>query len=373
MRLITVAIHTYDRAIAVKSLLEAEGIPVTLQNVNLEQPEVSSGVRIRICDDNLPLALRILENPEIFAGASSPGGDRAIMPHNVVVPTDFSEHSFTAACLAIKIAAAHKVEVTFLHAYIDPHAGGSIQLTDSATYEIARADSTNQLIGAANGMMDIFENRIKDEMKAGNLPMVKFNRLIVEGVPEDAIIDFAKDRPPYLVVMGTRNSADKEKDMIGSVTAEVLDACRFSVMAVPGGETGTIFNDQPANILFFSNLDQEDILAIDTLSRYFPQAKAKVTIINIPSRHRFNDRNAQVTAFALSDYCARKFTHFTFESVPVKPSDAIAEIERMQQLRKFDLLVVPNRRRNVLTRMFNPGIAHRLLFHADLPMLVIPV
>lgn len=40
MRLITLAIHTYDRAMEVKQLLENEGIQTTLQNVNLEQPEV---------------------------------------------------------------------------------------------------------------------------------------------------------------------------------------------------------------------------------------------------------------------------------------------------------------------------------------------
>ena len=42
MRLITVAIHTYDRAIELKNLLEKEGIEVLLQNVNLEHPTVSS-------------------------------------------------------------------------------------------------------------------------------------------------------------------------------------------------------------------------------------------------------------------------------------------------------------------------------------------
>ena len=72
-RLITVAIHTYDKAVALRSLLESEGIKVTLQNVNLEQPTVSSGIRVRILESDLPLALRIIENHEIFiAQESSP-------------------------------------------------------------------------------------------------------------------------------------------------------------------------------------------------------------------------------------------------------------------------------------------------------------
>ena len=47
MRFITVAIHTYEKALALRSLLESEGIDVELNNVNLEVPGFSSGVRVR--------------------------------------------------------------------------------------------------------------------------------------------------------------------------------------------------------------------------------------------------------------------------------------------------------------------------------------
>ena len=46
-KLITLAIHTYEKAQIIKGILESEGIPVVIQNVNLVQPVVSSGVRIR--------------------------------------------------------------------------------------------------------------------------------------------------------------------------------------------------------------------------------------------------------------------------------------------------------------------------------------
>ena len=76
MRLITVAIHTYDRAIELKNLLEKEGIEVLLQNVNLEHPTVSSGVRVRIHENDLPLALRIIEHREIFTPMPSPFNEK---------------------------------------------------------------------------------------------------------------------------------------------------------------------------------------------------------------------------------------------------------------------------------------------------------
>ena len=372
MRLITVAIHTYDRAMSVKSLLESEGIKVSLQNVNIEQPEVSSGIRLRIDEKDLPLALRVLENPDIFDNSNTPAGADFQTPHSIVVPTDFSDHSFLAARIAVSIAAEHKAEVMLLHSFINPRIDATLQLSDSLTFENAVPDDAEQLVSAANGMMAEMTRRLRDEMKTGALPVVKFHSLIVEGVPEDSIIAYSKEARPFLVVMGTRSVRAKADDMIGSVTAEVLDSSRSSVLTIPSGLEATP-GKTLRNILFFGNLDQEDILAIDTLYRYFPYAHSNVTIVHIPGRNRFTDKSASKAALALSDYCSRRFNKFTFENVPVSIKGAVAELEKLQQERHFDLIVVPNRRKNVLTRMFNPGIAHRILFNADVPMLVIPV
>ena len=77
-RLITLAIHTYERALLVRTLLENEGIRVELNNVNLEVPGFSSGVRVRIRETDLPLALRIVENQELFSDNISPA---KFVPH----------------------------------------------------------------------------------------------------------------------------------------------------------------------------------------------------------------------------------------------------------------------------------------------------
>ena len=52
-KLITVAIHTYAKALILKTMLENEGIQVVINNVNLIQPVVSAGVRVRIKEKDL--------------------------------------------------------------------------------------------------------------------------------------------------------------------------------------------------------------------------------------------------------------------------------------------------------------------------------
>lgn len=371
MRLITLAIHTYDRALALKTLLESEGIAVTLQNVNLEQPEISPGVRVRIDLNDLALALRIVENPQVFSGDPVQTATKCNR-QSILVPVDFSELSLISAEVALRMAAKRNTEVVFLHTYIDPGLSGSVQLSDNLTYDLSDAAVGEHLVASANGSMARFASKIRQLMKDCKLPMVHFSTAVVEGVPEDAIVSFTKENAPYLVIMGTRSSHRKETEFIGSVTAEVLDAGQFTVLTVP---EPTMPNsvENPSNILFFGNVDQHDIIAMDMLYRYFPESKANVTIVNMAERHIFGDRHSGKMATALKEYCERTFGNFKFMSATISPANALKELSALHNDCKFDLIVLPNKRKNALSRLFNPGLAHSILFQSDIPMLAIPI
>lgn len=367
MRLITVAIHTYDRALALKTLLENEGISVLLQNVNLEHPTVSSGVRVRIHEHDLPLALRIIENTEVFCSSEASLQEDS---HSIIVPTDFSEHSFRAACVAFHIAKNHGANIRLLNSYIDPYVAGNMQLSDSLTYEIADNEARQQIADNAREAMNAFATRLKELIKLGKLPPVKFSTKVVEGVPEDAIVDYAKINPPYLVVMGTRGARRKQTELIGSVSAEVLDKCQFSVLTIP--ETATLYEAALIrNIVIFTNLEQQDLLAIDTMARIFDRTSAHVTIVHAPERKRPFERSNRESIDNIVDYCRKNFPQFTFEaaqSIPdLRPSASGADKA------DIDLIVVPNKKKSAFSRLFNPGLAHKIIVEADIPMLVIPV
>lgn len=371
-RLITVAIHTYEKAVALRSLLESEGIEVTLNNVNLEHPAVSSGIRVRIHESDLPLALRIIENHEVFTIQNN--NDGSLKPHYILVPVDFSDYTINAVRIAAEIASKQKASLTLLNSYIDPYVGGDgVQLTDSLTYDIVDAEARQQIAKTAEKLMDNLSRQIREEMKSGNIEAVKFSTEIVEGVPEDAIAAYAKEHPPLMIVMGTRGADKKEKEMIGSVAAEVLDGCRFPVFTIPEPLNAGGLNSLN-NILFFCNADQEDILAMDTLMRLFPDIKANVTVVVIPSRRRWLDTNRQQSIIALTDYFKQNYSRLNFESVSVETGNAIDEIAKLHAEHCFDLIVITNKKKmNILSRLFNPSLAHKIIFNADIPMLVIPV
>lgn len=370
MRLITVAIHTYDRALALKHLLEKEGIKAVLQNVNLDEPEISSGVRIRINETDLPLALRIIENMDIFATRDV---DDDSENNAILVPVDFNDRSMDAVRVAFEIAQTHSLDIKFIHAFVDPRPRINVQLTPSLNYDMGDDKFRRQLEATAKTRMNHFADRIRQMLKAGLLPLIKFSTTVVEGVPEDAIVDYAKERSPYLIVMGTRSAAQKEADMIGSVASEVLDKSSCTVLTIP--ETATFdLTKNLRNILFFTNLEQEDILALDTMARILGDIKAHVDITPITGRkRRFDRHSSRETIDGLLHYCRNNFGNFEFDLRKFEDDDDLDGLSQLLVGADLDLIVLPHKRKNIFSRFFNPGLAHSILLNADIPMLVIRV
>lgn len=376
-RLITVAIHTYDRAHQLKTLLESEGIAVTLQNVNLTNPSVSAGIRVRIKECDLPQALRIIENIEILA----PEAVRTLHDEthpSILVPVDFSDSSLKAALVAFRIAASLKVDIHLLHTYVDPAFSGRsvMQLSDSLTFDAPPVDTVDEvrldrdLDKVAGEQMSEFEGKIRDKIRAGVIPGVRFTSEVTEGLPEETIYDYCTANKNPLTVMGTRGADSHSRQLVGSVAAEVLDSCRTVTLTVPES-TPWAASGMPGAVVFFTTASQEDIIALDTLYRTFPDTPLCVTLVSVPPSRL--SKAGPESLDKLLDYCRANYPAFTFKTSPLSFTNPVDDFDRITADHPADLIVVATRRKNIFSRLFNPSLAHRLLFRSDTPLMSIPV
>ncbi len=372
-RLITFAIHTLDKASQLKALLEREGIEATLQNVNLGNPVMSAGVRVRIAESDLPLALRIIENPEIFADESNEVSTEQGEERAILVPVDFTEKSVAAARLALKIATSGEARrVVLLHSFLVPHTNPLMTLGNSLTLDSAVSEAEDVKISGvmargARAEMRKLEQLLRSEIKEGRLPAVRFATVISEGLPEEVIGQYIKDHSEVrLLLMGSRKVEKKALDLAGSVAAEVLANCRILALTLPEDSTLTELG-QVKNLALLSHLEQEDFLVLDAVSRLLPvDAAPKVKVICMPN-DRYSKSTNEAARRALQEYCTEHFPAYEFTLVQHDKSAQSLEIV------DSDMVVIPSRKKNILSRLFNPGAAHRLLFSADIPLLVVPV
>lgn len=374
-RLITVAIHTYDKAHQLKNILECEGVKVVLQNVNLTSPVVSSGVRVRIHECDLPLALRVIENIEIFAPSALKECPEE--GPTILVPVDFSDYSLKACKIAFQIAELHHATIHLVHTYIDPEMmqGAALQLSDTLTFDegldaVMDEQEEHTIKQISEKRMLKFITTLKEKIKDGVIPPVKFTTEITEGLPEEVIDEYALRVHPILIVMGTRGADVKNRELVGSVTAEVLDSCRTPVLTVPESIKFNLLKNLH-RVVFFASNQQEDILAMDALYRLFPSQSLDFSLVALPSKKSIGKSDSSLAQ--LISYCKDNYQAYTFRTEQITLSNPIEDFKNIEDKSSVDMIVVPNKKKNLFARLFNPTLAHKLLFHSDIPMMSIPV
>ena len=357
-RLITVAIHTFDRAVELKNTLEEEGIEVKLHNVNLDEKVLSSGVRVRIRERDLPQALQIIESPETTTS------DKCC----VLLPVDFGKYSLKSVKLGMEYARRTRGRVLLLHSYINE------RHTMSLPFGSDRYDSPEDEIKGikknARERMEEFTKMLNEKIAAGELPKVKIDTRVTEGIPEEQILHYAQKNDVSLIVMGTSGTNRRRQNLIGSVAGEVMDACKFPIFTVPIGMPDIGLTDI-THVAFFSNLIQQDIISFDRFARLFNMRGVEVTIVPMVDKkeRRLVDQSLQ----QLAQYCREHYPECTFKTKRIATKSFIDNVSQFIKDEGIQLIAVPNKKSSIFSRLFNPSLAHRVLFQTDTPMLVVPV
>ena len=236
-KLVTLAILTYAKAQILKNVLENEGIEAYIHNVNLIQPVISSGVRLRIKESDLPHALQIIESSawlseDIIKGKES-SSERNKEKRKVLIPIDFSNYSLKACQFGFSFANAINSEVVLLHAYFSPIYVPTIPYgTDNFNFQIEREESVKSMIETVHNELNKLSDTIKKKVESGEFPNIKYTCILRDGIPEEEILRYAKEYNPQIIIMGTRGRSQKDIDLIGSVTAEVIERSKSFVYAI---------------------------------------------------------------------------------------------------------------------------------------------
>jgi nucleotide-binding universal stress UspA family protein len=367
-KLVTLAILTYAKAQILKSVLEKEGIKSYIQNVDLIKPAVSSGVRLRIKESDLPHALKITESnlwlSEDIIGEKPQEKEAG---NKVLIPVDFSDYSMRACEFGFSFAKTFNTEVVLLHVYFTPRYMPSIPYNDVFNYQGPDEESIKTIIKKVNEDLNNLSEKIKSKISSGEFPNVKFTCILKEGVPEEEILKYAKNNSPGIIVMGTRGKNKKDADIIGSVTAEVIDRSRAIVFVVPENTPFRIFNEVK-KLAFITNFDQRDLIAFDALVKKMSAFKFSVTIIHLAA---LKDTWNEIKLAGIKEYFQKQYPDIQILYEIVMDDNLGQNLDSFIQKNNIDVITITSYKRNMFARLFNPSIAMKMIFHTDTPLLVI--
>ena len=373
---ITLAIHTSEHAGALKKILENHGIEVYLQNYVASGAPIAVAVRVMIHERDLPLALKITESIEQLSQISL-NSFFNVEKEQLLLPVDFNDYCMNSCKAGFQLADYLQLEPVLLHAYPAPVFSPSFSIDDASTLgidnsleeEYSEVEMSKDLQKSSRKKMKDLVAKIHDLQKQSLLPDIKFKVIMEDGVAEDVIKEYCRVSSPSLVVMVTRGKEKKGEQLIGSVTAEVLDDCRVPLLSIPENCNFTLVKSLK-EVVFFCNMDQHDLICVDTFMRMFEYPEVTITLIPVSEKQ---DKNIKTKLLNLKNYFNTTYptAHFLTATFPSKTF--MADFNNYESQRGTELIVVPNRKKNAFMRLFNPGMAHRLLFERDLPLLALPI
>lgn len=368
-KLVTLAILTYAKAQILKTILEDEGIETYIHNVNQIQPVISSGVRVRIKESDLPHALKIIESSawlseDVVGGKVSQTKSTS---NKVLIPVDFSGYSMKACEFGFNYAQNTGAEVILLHVYFTPIYSTSLPYGDIFNYQLSDDENVKTILQKVHAELNGLLDKVKEKIASGQFPNVKYMCVLRESIPEEEILRYVKDCCPRIVIMGTRGKNQKDLDLIGSVTAEVIERSRVPVLAIPENTPFRQFSEVK-HIAFITNFDQRDLIAFDSLIASFKSFRFSVSLIHLSG---IKDTWDEIKLGGIKEYFHKQYPQLDIHYDVVQDDDLLNNLEQYIEKENIDIIALTSYRRNIFYRLFNPSIARKMIFHSDTPMLVL--
>lgn len=367
-KLVTLAIHTEEKARILTELLEGQGISVTQEKVSSDAPDAPVGVRLRIKESDLSKSLNIVESRNLFSYSEPETYRTDDGRKRILVPVDFSDYSIKACRIAFNLAKEIHAKVKILHVYFNPYYPTALPMAEAFAYQGKEEAEFQNILDKVNKDMKKLCSTIDEKIAGKEFPSVNYSYVLKEGLPEEEIVAFAKDYKPALIVMGTRGKDQKGVDLIGSVTAEVIEMTSIPVLAIP---EMTSFYDfkQVKNISFLTNFSQRDLASFDAMMAFFKEYKVNVYLTHIENKK--TDKWSLIQLEGIQSYFRKKYPMIGIDYKLVSGENSISVLEEFVESAHIDLMALTTAKRNIFSRMFKPSVSRKMLFHSDTPLFVL--
>lgn len=366
-KLVTLAIHTPEKAQVLKSVLESEKIEVTVEDVS-DDAGSSKGIRLRIKESDLPRALNVVESRNLFSYSEPETYKTDDGRRRILVPVDFSEYSLKACQIAFNLAKEINAKVKIIHVYFNPYYPTALPMAEAFAYQGKEEAEFKNILDRVNKDIQKLCNTIDKKIADGDFPPVNYSYVLKEGLPEEEIVVYAKDYKPSLLVMGTRGKDQKGLDLIGSVTAEVIEMTSVPMLAISEKTSFTDFK-QVKTISFLTNFSQRDLVSFDAMMEFFKAEKIKIYMTHIENNK--TDKWSLIKLEGIQTYFTKKYPNIEIDYKLISGEDYLNVLDKFVDEASVDIIALTTAKRNIFTRIFRPSVSRKMLFHSDIPLFVL--
>lgn len=267
----------------------------------------------------------------------------------IIVPVDFSKHSYFALEVAANLAKKIDASLYICHILDLPH----MSLSDGDT-------------PASIFLLKITKNKMKETLAKPYLQGLNVEDEVVYDEPIEIISEKANQIGADLIVMGTHGSRGDRENFVGSNTEKVVRTADVPVLAIKE----RFENFEIKDIVFASNFYGEVDSIFEKIKSFAEVFKAKIHLLKVVTPNLFE--RTPYSQKLMEDF-AKRFEISNYETHIFNDKHVEDGIIEFSRLNKMDLISMSTHGRTGLARILNGSIAEEITNHAPLPVLSIKV
>lgn len=270
----------------------------------------------------------------------------------ILVPTDFSELSMSAALYAAEFAASIKVGIHLFHAYHPPLPTNNNDFGFIPDYNL---DQENNL------KLQTFKNKLLEKLDE----TIEISTEAKLGFAVEEIVECAKRTHADMVIMGISGGGVISEYLLGSNTTGVIRQLTIPVIIVPPKAKFKKFHS-----VVFANDYKKEISSkiISELKAFIQLFKSKLLVLNLERPEEGVTFQKAVNGINLENALSQ-FDH-SLHFLP-HVTDYALEFNDFVDQHDAQLLILMPRRYGVLGTIFHSSVSKHLSFHSHVPILAL--
>ena len=205
-----------------------------------------------------------------------------------------------------------------------------------------------------------------EKIERDHIEGVKIDYELISGIASDEIITKSEEYKPEVIIIGTRGQGERENDLIGSVTAKIIEDARIPVLVIP--EDSIYQGIATINIMYATDFDESDYNALKKLMNIVAPFDIRLYCVHIGTP----DSNVwdKVKMDNLKAKLKEQYGDYEVECSIIEEDDFLKGVQEFVREKNIDIISMVTHKRNIISKLFNPSKARKVLFHTNIPFMV---
>ena len=281
----------------------------------------------------------------------------------ILVPVDFSEYNNNALNYAVKLGEKLHSEIILAHCFpeIIEEKDVEIPVDGLDSKEVVTKEKEKE-----KQDLEMLKEKTLENMNEEQRKNITLRTRFEIGYAEDVLVKLSKEISPDVIVMGTKSKGETIKELLGSVTSDVVRKAQVPVLTVP--VDSDIDLNKISNILFVTDFSEVDYESLHKLVKLI--SSFKTVIYSVQFNTSKPDKWDKEKMNEFKNYCNVTYRNHTIKTQILYGEDFLETLDNFIKDNSIDIIAMTRKKRNIISSLFHPSITRKILFHTNIPLLV---